>query len=236
MPILTALMRSLRDVFRPRLLAVLFLPMVGAIILWSVLAYIFWNPWSAWMQGAIDGTAVGRWLMQHGAGWANVSGAVLGMTAVLVPAVLITAVIITEAIAMPVIVSVASGSYPRLEKRHGGTTLGSIANACIAVAAFVVLWIVSLPLWLTGVGALILPALNSAYLQQRLFRYDALSEHASREEYRELVRHRKGKLYLLGVVLAGLYYVPFVQLVAPVVSGLAFTHYCLSELAAQRPS
>jgi len=44
----------------------------------------------------------------------------------------------------------------------------------------------------------------------------------------------RGRLYLLGLLLAGLYYLPFVNLVAPVVSGLAFTHFCLDELARLR--
>ena len=230
MPIFAALMRAMRDVFRPRVLAVVFLPMLGAILLWSVLAFVFWDTWIGWMQNAIDSTAAGRWLARQGAGWANMSAAVLGLIAVLLAAVLITAVIITETIAMPVLVSVVSQSYPQLEQRHGGTMLGSVGNALTAVLIFLLLWVVTLPAWFTGVGVLVVPALNSAYLQQRLFRYDALSEHASPDEYRELVRRRKGTLYALGLVLAIMYYVPFVNLVAPVVSGLAFTHYCMSEL------
>ena len=234
MPVFFALMRALRDIFRPRVLAVVFLPMVGAILLWSVLGFVFWDTWTAWVQSAIDGSSLGRWLVAHGVGWASTSGAVVGTIALLLPAVLITAIIITETIAMPVIVSVVSGAHPQLEKRHGGTAVGSVGNAVVAVLTFLALWIVSLPLWFTGVGALVLPALNSAYLQQRLFRYDALADHATPEEYREIVRRSKGRLYLLGLMLSALYYVPFVNLVAPVLSGLAFTHYCLSELRALR--
>src|SRR5206468_2736632 len=96
------------------------------------------------------------------------------------------------------------------------------------------LWIVTLPLCVTGVAALVLPALTSGYLNQRLFRYDALAEHASRDEYRAIVIRTKGSLYLLGVLVALLYYVPFVNLIAPVFSGLAFTHFCLRELARMR--
>jgi hypothetical protein len=75
------------------------------------------------------------------------------------------------------------------------------------------------------------PALNSAWLNQRLFRYDALAEHATPGEYGELVKREKLGLWGLGLTLAPLYYVPFVNLAAPVIAGLAFTHYCLSALA-----
>jgi uncharacterized protein involved in cysteine biosynthesis len=135
---------------------------------------------------------------------------------------------------MPVIVSVVARHYPGLERRGKGTLLGSVANATVAITVFALLWIVTLPLWFTGIGAVVLPALNSAYLNQRLFRYDALAEHATREEYGVLVRRAKGRLYALGLVLALLYYVPILNLIAPVVAGLAYTHFCLSELVRLR--
>lgn len=89
----------------------------------------------------------------------------------------------------------------------------------------------TLPLWLTGIGAFVLPPLLLAYLNQRLFRHDALAEHASRDEYQALIARGKGRLFFLGLLLALLYYVPLVNLLLPVLSGLAFTHLCLAELA-----
>jgi hypothetical protein len=175
-----------------------------------------------------------RWLVARGMTWVLESLSVVVVIALLVPATLITAVLITELVAMPIVVSVASRSYPGLEKRPGGSIAGSVANAAAGSAIFLVLWLVTLPLWLTGIGAVILPPLNSAYLSQRLFRYDALAEHASREEYSEIVKRNKRPLYGLGVMLAPLYYVPLVNLAAPVISGLAFTHFCLGALAALR--
>jgi uncharacterized protein involved in cysteine biosynthesis len=229
-----ALGRAMRDLAQPRVLAVLVLPMVGAILLWSVLAVFFWDAWTAAFRALVDDTGLARWLVSVGAQWALEGVGVLVVIVLLVPAIIITAVLVTELVAMPVVVSVASRRYPAVEKRAGGTTLGSLANAGVAVGAFAGLWIVTLPLWLTGIGAVIVPALNSAYLNQRLFRYDALAEHASREEYVEIVRRERGALFGLGLVLAPLYYVPFVNLAAPVIAGLAFTHYCLSALDALR--
>jgi len=37
-------------------------------------------------------------------------------------------------------------------------------------------------------------------------------------------------MYLLGVMLALLYYVPLLNLLVPVLSGLAFTHFGLAQL------
>jgi CysZ protein len=234
MSVFGAFGRALRDLLRPRVLAVLLLPMLGSIVIWSALAWVFWAPWTGGFQTLIDATAAGRWLVSHVGSWVLGSMSALFVIALLMPAVLVTAILITELIAMPVIVSVVARIYPGLERRGEGTVLGSVTNATVAVTVFALLWIVTLPLWLTGIGAVVLPALNSAYLNQRLFRYDALADHATRAEYQVLVRRNKARLYALGLLLALLYYVPIVNLVAPVVSGLAFTHFCLSDLVRMR--
>jgi uncharacterized protein involved in cysteine biosynthesis len=90
---------------------------------------------------------------------------------------------------------------------------------------------VTLPLWLTGIGALLLPPLLSAWFTQRMFRYDALGDHASAAEYGRIVQGSSGRLFLMGLLLALLFYVPLVNLVVPVLSALAFTHLCLGELS-----
>lgn len=230
----SAIGRALRDLLQPRVLAVLVLPMVSSLVLWLVLAFMFWDAWTDAFRGVVEGTTVARWLAGWGAQWVVESLGVLVVIVLLLPATLVTAILITEVVAMPVVVSVAGRSHPALQKRSGGTTLGSIGNALAAVSVFALLWLLTLPLWLTGIGAVLLPALTSAWLNQKLFRYDALAEHASGEEYRELVARNKGALFLLGLMLAPLYYVPLVNLAAPVIAGLAFTHYCLSALAALR--
>ena len=237
MPILLfAVGRALRDLAQPRILAVLLLPMLGAIFIWSVAAFFFWDAWTGAFRSVLEGTTVARWLSGSSGTWLLESLGVVVVIVLLIPATLVTAVLITEIVAMPVVVSVAGRAYPQLEERSGGTLAGSLGNALIAVSVFAVLWIVTLPLWFTGIGAVLLPAVNSAYLNQRLFRYDALTEHASREEFREVVSRNRGRLYALGLMLAPLYYVPLLNLAAPVIAGLAFTHFCLTELGRVRRS
>ena len=143
--------------------------------------------------------------------------------------------VITEFFTMPGLVTfVAQRYYPGLERQHGGTVTGSVVNSVIAITVFTLLWVVTLPLWFTGIGALIVPVINSAYLNQRIFRHDALSDHASRGELRALNRDNRRKLYLLGLLLAVFFYVPFFNVLAPALTGLAFTHYQLGKLAKLR--
>ena len=233
MNVFTAYARAMRDLFRPRILAVVVLPMLGAIFLWTVLAWFFWDAWIRPVRAFLGSSAVAGWFGGY-ADWFASGSAALLLFALVVGATFVTAIVITELIAMPVIVSTVEREYRHLAKRGGTNVTGSIANAVVAVLVFAVLWIVTLPLWLTGFGAVLVPALTSAYLMQRLFRFDALSEHATREEYREIVRRNGSRLYGLGLALAPVYYVPVVNLIAPVFSGLAFTHFCLGELALLR--
>ena len=232
--VFTAFTRAVRDLAQPRILALLVLPMLVAIVSWSVLAYVFWDTWTGAFAGFTGDTAVARWLAQHGASWVlQGAGMFLGI-ALLLPAIVVTAMVLTELFAMPAIVSVVSEGYPALEKRKGGTVIGSMGNAVMAIVVFAVLWLITLPLWLTGIGALVVPALLSAYLNQKLFRYDALAEHASRNEYADIVSRNRLRLFGLGLILAPLYYVPILNLAVPVFAGLAFTHLCLAELAVLR--
>lgn len=227
--------RALRDLREPRIFAIVLLPMLGALIIWATLSWVFWADWTSGLNGLANGTAAGHWLEDLGAGSVIRSVTALGLIVLLVPATLVTAIVITEIVAMPVIVAfIGERYYTGLEKRAGGTIAGSIINSIVGIAVFCVLWLVTLPLWLTGIAAFVLPPLLSAYLNQRLFRYDALVEHASRDEYRTLVVLAKRRFYALGLLLAVLYYMPLVNLLVPVVSGLAFTHLCLAELARLR--
>jgi len=233
--VLAALMRAARNLFEARILAIVLLPMLGSIMLWTVLAWLFWDAWTGALTGMVSGTTVAAWLTHWGAGWLIDSTAWLLVLAGIVPAMYITALVITEIIAMPFIVKFVGGRYHAgLKREAGGTIIGSVLNSVIGISIFIVLWILTLPLWLTGVGAVLAPLLTSAYLNQRMFRYDALAEHASAEEFAHITRASRGDLFLLGILLSLLLYVPLVNLLVPVLSGLAFTHFSLGRLARER--
>jgi CysZ protein len=233
--VIHAFSAALRSMLHPRMLALMLWPMVLALVAWFSLAWWQWDRWTQWLDSALLTSDIGRWIAEHGLGAILHMSSWLLLMLLLAPAILITAALIAAFIAMPLIVNFVEGRYyPGLERRRGGTIVGSIVNALVATIVFLLLWIVTLPLWLTGIFAPLLPALLSAYLNQRLFRYDALAEHASAEELHTIFSRRRGRMYMLGLLLALLYYVPFLNLVVPVLSGIAFTHYGLAELARMR--
>jgi hypothetical protein len=226
---------ALRDLREPRMLVLALVPPLAAITVWAALTWAYADDWARLVADGIATTPWLTWIRDWGLSSVLIWASGIAAFALLIPVMLVTAVIATELIAMPVIVPmIGERHYPRIERRKGGTVAGSVRNAVVATALFAALWLLTLPLWLTGIGALVLPVLLSAYFNQRMFRYDALAEHASAAEYEAIVRGAKGRLYLLGLALAALYYVPFANLLVPVLSGLAFTHLCLGELARLR--
>jgi len=230
-----ALLRAGGNLLEPRILALVLLPVLGSFVLWTVLAWAFWDAWTGVVAGTLRTTTVAGWLQDWSAAWIIDYTAVLAVLVAILPAMLVTALVITEIVAMPVIVSFISARYhPELPRAAGGSAAGSIANAVVAITIFAVLWVLTLPLWLTGIGAVLAPVLTSAFLNQRIFRYDALAEHASRDEYAQIVGVARMDLFLLGILLSLLLYVPLVNLLVPVLSGLAFTHLCLARLEAMR--
>jgi CysZ protein len=234
--ILQACGRGLRDLFHPKMIWLVVWPIGVSLALWIVVAIFFGDDAVAWLANSLSqstgGQWVGRWLpvreVTGGLGWVL-------LIVLLVPLVLATASVIIGVVSMPAMVEhVAGRSYPTLERRRGGTLAGSVWNAVLAVAVFLGLGVLSLPLWLVPPLWPVLAALLMGYLNQRLFRYDALAEHAGADEMQDLFKRYRRELFGLGVLVSLLSYVPFAGLVVPVAAGLAFIHYCLTRLAASR--
>jgi hypothetical protein len=99
---------------------------------------------------------------------------------------------------------------------------------------FLLLFAVTLPLWLLPLLWPVLPVVLFGYFNQRVYRYDALAEHGTAGEIAELIARHRGELFLLGVALALIGHVPLIGLAMPVYGGLVFIHYGLARLAESR--
>jgi CysZ protein len=229
-----ALARALRDLFSLRVLWVVVWPMLLAMLLWLVLGITFWSTFSGWIAQGLDAIGIQTWLADLKPVWiANGIQALLHLM-LFVPVVMLTALVITALFGMPALIRVvAERDYPRLRREAGGGLVGSLWNAVIAICVFVALWLVTLPLWLIGVGVII-PFVAAAYLNQRLFRYDAIAEHASAEEMAVLFRNERGGWWGLGLLTGLVQFIPVLNLLGPVLAALAFIHFGLARLDRNR--
>ncbi len=232
--ILDALARALRDLFSLRVMWVVIWPMLVSMLLWLALGITFWSTFSDWIEQGLDQIGIQNWLAGIEPTWiANGIQALLHLM-LFVPLVMLTALVLTALFAMPTLIRVvAERDYPQLKRNNGGNLVGSVWNAVIAVVLFIALWVVTLPLWLIGIGV-IMPFIAAAYLNQRLFRYDAIAEHATADEMTALFKNERGGWWGLGLLTGLVQFVPVLNLLGPVLAALAFIHYGLARLNQQR--
>lgn len=225
------LQRAAIDLLRPRVLAIMFLPMLLALAVWGGLFWAFGAAWMSGLEGFFHDFPLSGWLGPTLAGWAVALGVYSALILLLLPAIYVTALFITSLVFMPVLLSVvAHRHYPALLRRYGGSNLGSLVNGLYALTIYIVVWLVTLPLWLLGPFGAGIAILLNAWLNQRLFLYDALAEHASREELATLRAEGGWPLYGLSAFLGVLHLVPVINFFAPVYMGLVFIHYALGQL------
>ncbi len=241
MSVFGALLYGLANLVHPRMLWLMVWPMLVSLVLWGALAIAFCGRLSAALAALFQ-----RWLepaagfVRFDFGDATVIAAYVVLFLLLVPLVYLTALFILGVFGMQKMVGhVAQRSFPALERRHGAGVAASVWNGAVALAGMALLFIASLPLWLLPPLWPLIPLAIFTWANQRLLRFDALAEHADRDEMARLFRERRGALLALGLLFALIAYVPLVGFIAPVVFGLAFIRYLLGALqelrAAGRP-
>ena len=230
-PIFSALLEALQTLFHPRILALILWPMLLSVVLWVGAAGYFWVDWVTRINILLQATSVEQWIATGMLAVMSHYLITFILVMLLLPVIYVTALAITAVFVMPVMVNhVAQKYYPELERKQGGSTAGSVWNSVLAIFIYCAGWILVLPLWLFSPFAIVLPIVLFAYLNQRLFRYDALAEHASKEEYEQVIERSSGKLYLLGAATGLLQFIPVLNFFSPLYVGLAFIHFCLAEL------
>jgi len=229
--ILDALGSAFKSLFHPKMLVLVLWPMLLALLFWGGVFWWFWDAWAGELLRVSNSYGVEDHLAQWGFVWVAHWLVTLLLFSMMLPVVYVTSLVFTAIFAMPLMLSfVAARDYPELEQKRGGTFLGTVWGALVAIVVFLLLWLVTLPLWLIPFGALVVPTLLSAYLNQRLFMYDALADHASAEEFEKIKSHAQGRLFGMGALLGFVHYIPVLNFFTPIYIGLAYIHLCLTEL------
>ncbi len=260
-PLLDAFWRAAAYCLHPRVIMLSLLPLVVMVVLALGLGYFFWEPAQAAVQSAIEpwailSTLVG-WL--QGLGLVNLKSVLVPLVVVFLttPVIVVVSLLLVAALMTPAMVNlVARRRFPLLERRRGGSFIGSVFGAVWATVVALLALIVSIPFWFVPPLVLILPPLIWGWLTCRVMSYDVLAEHASAEERQLLMkRHRSGFLAMgvltgyLGaapsvVWVSGALAVVFAPVLVPVAiwiytlvfafGALWFAHYALSALQGLR--
>ena len=234
MTVSQAFRRALDSLAQPAVLWHFIWPVLLSAALWVAIA--------AGVLGAFDAGALAQHLPPSVTPDARAFLAGLGRIAFVVlvlvllfPFIYVTSVVITGTIAVPLmVVQVARREYATLERKRGGGVIGSAFNALAAVLIFVLLLVTSLPLYLLPFAGLAVSIVLTAWLNKKIYQYDALMDHASTQERALILRRHRAALWKIALTTSALVLVPVVNFFAPAFAGLVFVHFCLGSLAELR--
>jgi uncharacterized protein involved in cysteine biosynthesis len=238
----TAFLRALASQLHPKMLALLLVPFAVAIVLWVVVAWAVWDPLVDWLRVQFfEGGGVANWIYGQAErfgleGLRDVVTAAVALMLV-VPLMFVTALLIIALFSMPAVNRhLGGGPYRDVERRGSWSVVASLWNALWATLVFLAGYLVTLPLWLIPPLGFIVPWLWWGWLTARLMRFDSLVEHADPAERRALIGRHRRETFLLAGMLTVLNYIPPLFLLTPVLSALAFVHFSLAALRADRGS
>lgn len=253
--------RALAYCFRPRVIALSFLPLLLLALLSAALFWWLWEPAVAGVQFWLSDWALMesllRWLDSVAMGHLRAVVAPLLVLLLLLPLVIVLALLAVAWLVTPAAVDlVAERRFAGLQQRHGGTFAGSMLQGLGSALLALLALLMTMPLWLIPPLVLVLPPLIWGWMTSRVMVYDTLARHASAEERRVLTSRHRYWLLAIGIVTGCLGAAPamvwaigamaivFAPLLVPlaiwiytfvfIFSALWFSHYVLAALAALR--
>ena len=143
----------------------------------------------------------------------------------------LTASLLAAIVIMPLMLKHLSATdYRDVAAMGKDSFVAAAVNSVLASVVFVIGWVVTIPLWLIPGFSLLVPLLLMGWLNRRTFAYDALSMHATTDEWTAIRQQNKTPLFMLGLTMALLAHVPVVGLLVPALAALSFVHYGLEAL------
>ena len=253
--------RAVAYCMHPRVIGLSFLPLVLMVVLSFASGYLFWDAAVAAVMGWFETfellqTFLG-WLERVGMGSLRAVFAPLVVLVLATPVIVLLCLLLVAMFMTPAMVDlVGQRRFAALERKRGGSMVvgvfWSLGSTLLAVIALVL----SLPLWLVPPLVLILPPLIWGWLTYRVFAFDALANHASADERKQIMKAHRGPLLLMGVLsgylgaapsllwASGAMFIALAPLLVPVAiwiyslvfafASLWFAHYALAVLAQMR--
>lgn len=255
--LLDSFWRATMYCLHPRVIALSILPLVIMAVVSLGLGYFFWESAVALVRGNLDSYALVntmvRWLEGLGLSNLRLVLAPVLLLFMVIPVIVIASLLFVAILMTPAMVAlVAERRFPQLERKKGGSLLASLFWSLGSTLLAVVALLLSMPLWLIPPLILVLPPLIWGWLTYRVMSYDALVDHASSDERRQIFREHRIQLLSIGVIsgylgaapsliwASGAMFVAMAPILVPIAiwiytlvfafSSLWFAHYTLSAL------
>ena len=236
-------------------------PLLLMALLALVLQHFYWDAAVQGMTSLLDDSTLLASMLSWLASWGvlNVMDWLAPLMVVLLasPVLVVVSLLAVAFLMTPALVNmVAVRRFPSLERKQGGALLASISWSLGSTVMALLALLFSVPLWLVPPLVLVLPPLIWGWLTYRVMAFDALAEHASKDERREVLRRHRVTLLGMGILTGYLGAAPSIVWASGVVfaaafvvllplaiwiytlvfafSSLWFAHFCLQALAQLR--
>ena len=242
----------------PRVIALSILPLIIMAAVTLALGYFYWDNALAAVRSNLESlelvNSMMAWLERFGLSGLRMVLAPVIVLFLAIPVIVIAALLFVAWMMTPAMVSlVAERRFAHLERKEGGSIWASVAWSLASTAVAIIALAVSIPLWLIPPLILVLPPLIWGWLTYRVMAFDALAQHASREERREIFKMYRGTLLGIGIIsgylgaapsvlwASGALFIAMAPILVPFAiwiytlvfafSSLWFSHYALAALA-----
>jgi hypothetical protein len=189
----------------PRVIALSVLPLVIMAVLSLGLGYFFWDAAVAGVRGQLENfelvSSMVRWLEGIGLSNLRVVLAPVLLLFLAIPVIVVISLLFVAVFMTPTMVAmVAERRFAGMERKKGGSMLASVLWSLGSTLLAALALLLSIPLWLIPPLILVLPPLIWGWLTYRVMSYDALVDHASSEERRQIFKEHRASLLGIGII------------------------------------
>jgi hypothetical protein len=253
--------RALAYCLHPRVIYLSLLPLILAAVGLGLLGWFGWEPGVAAVRRALDtwgiSHAVLAWLDQAGLSFLRAAAAPFLLVLMIVPLVIVVCLLLVAGLMTPSLVKlVRKRRFPELLGRDATPLWRSLLWSAGASITALALFVVSLPLWLMPIFAVLVPPIIWGWLTYRVMAFDTLVDVASPSEREALLKRHHASLLGMGIACGYIGAAPaalwamgaLTVILAPLMlllsvwlytlvfafSSLWFAHFLLAALQAQR--
>jgi len=253
--------RAMAYCLHPRVIWLTVMPILLSAALMLGLAWWGWSDANTAVRDLLDHWSLSQsllaWLDRMGLEGLRAALVPFLLLIMVVPLVVVVSLLLVAWLITPSVVKlVRARRFPGLVSRHQTPAWRSVLLSLAVTVAALVALVLTLPLWLIPLFALVVPPLIWGWLTYRVMAHDTLADFATPEEHATLLARHRMPLLLMGVVcgylgaapaavwalgVLAIVLAPFLLVVSLwlytlvfVFSSLWFAHYLLAALSALR--
>jgi Etoposide-induced protein 2.4 (EI24) len=203
--LLDSFWRAVAYCFMPRVILLSLMPLALLLVLSLSWGYFYWETTQDWVRDTLSSWLLLQsamdWLQEHGAGHLqSVLVPIVVIFAITPVLVIITLLAVSWLMSPGLIKLVVDRRFGHLALKRGGSVWISVFWTLVSTLAALLAMVITLPLWLVPPLMFVVPPLIWGWLSYRVMVFDALLNHASREERIAIGRKHRVWLLLIGVL------------------------------------